>query len=154
MVLGLEDISVCSNIISSLKYVLLLLHIQQPCCLRTDFRVPHEVFECIVPVAFKVFGSLDFMLFLYEKVILSPVQVDFSFYDCFCCLWSILWHMDRNFLVRTGCDYIDACHVLVCSWSILKSLQGSQFFNSFQRHYRVLKLCFYFNYFHQLKSII
>lgn len=79
MLLGLEDISVSSKVISSLKYILLLLDMQQPCCLKRDFGLPHEVFERIVPAAFKVFSSLDFMLFLYEKVILSPYQSEFFF---------------------------------------------------------------------------
>lgn len=67
MVLGLEDNSVSSNIIFLLNYILLLFDMQQPCCLKTGFRLPQGVFECIVPVAFNVFSSLDFILFLYEK---------------------------------------------------------------------------------------
>lgn len=79
MVLSLEDISVSLKIISSLKYILLLLDMQQPCSLETGFRLTHEVLECIVPVAFKVFSSLEFMFFLYEKVILSRSQSLFFF---------------------------------------------------------------------------
>lgn len=79
MAFGLEGISVSSNIISSLKYILLLLDMQQPCCLKTAFRLPHEVFECIVPVAFKVFSSWDFYAFYMKKVILSPAQSGFFF---------------------------------------------------------------------------
>lgn len=53
---------------------------QLPCSLKTDFRLLKDVFECIVPVACKVFSSLDFMLFLYERVILSPGQSGFLFF--------------------------------------------------------------------------
>lgn len=135
MVLGLEGISVCSKIISLLKYTLLLLNMQQSCCLKTDFKLPHEILECIVLVAFKVFSSLDFMLFLYEKLIFSPAQSGFFFLLLFLLTVKAVtfYDMDRNILVRAGWDCIVACHVLVCSWSILISLKDPQFVNSFQQ---------------------
>lgn len=56
---------------------------QLPCSLKTDFRLPQELFECIVPVAFKVFSSLDFMLSSYEKkkkkLFYLQLEVNFSF---------------------------------------------------------------------------
>lgn len=75
---------------------------QLPCSLKTDFKLPQELFECIVPVAFKVFSSLDFMLSSYEKkkkeVVLSPTRSEFFFFmvvfltsEIFCDLWVALF---------------------------------------------------------------
>lgn len=85
---------------------------QLPCSLKTDFRLLKEVFECIVPVVFKVFSSLDFMLFSYEKVILSPTQSGFFFFmvvfaasEIFCDLWVAIFYsgLARNLLIPAMC---------------------------------------------------
>lgn len=70
---------------------------QLPCSLKTYFSLPQEVFECIVPVALKVFSSLDFMFF-YMNLFYLRLRVDFFFFmvvfvasEVFCNLWVTIF---------------------------------------------------------------